>query len=122
MKFPQLFGRTPGYKRFSYEPRFYDPKAEERREREDRIRQELAREGGEPTEETTDYRSRMTGAFHSARKRSQASPKSLNSSLIRLGIFLFITLFLMAFMTWGKVALYSFLIFIPLYIYLKFKK
>ncbi len=122
MKFPQLFGKSPGYKRFSYEPRFYDQKAEERKEREDRIRQQIARESGEQSVETSDYRSRMTGAFQSARRRSQVSPQTLNSSLIRLGVFLFLTIFLMAFMTWGKVTLYSLLLFIPVYAYLKFKK
>ena len=122
MKFPQLFGKSPGYKRFSYEPRFYDQKAEERREREDRIRQQLAREAGQENVETTDYRSRMTGAFQSARRRSQVSPQTLQSSLIRLGVFLFLTLFLMAFMTWGKVTLYSLLLFIPAYAYFRFKK
>ncbi len=122
MKFASLFTKAPNYKRFSYEPRFYDQKAEERKEREDRIRQEIALERGQQSDETRDYRSRMTGAFQSARKRSQTSPATLQSSLIRLGAFLFLTLFIMAFMTWGKVALYSFLLFVPVYIYLKFRK
>jgi hypothetical protein len=122
MKFVSLFTKTPNYKRFSYEPRFYDQKAEERKEREDRIRQELAREQGELPAETADYRSRMTGAFHSARRRSQSSQDTLKSNLIRLGVLLFLTLFIMAFMTWGKAALYSLLIFVPLYLYFKFKK
>ncbi|NOT74552.1 MAG: hypothetical protein HOP08_06445 [Cyclobacteriaceae bacterium] len=121
MKIVSLFTKAPGYKRFSYEPRFYDQKAEERKEREDRIRQEIERERGQRSEETSDYRSRMTGAFHSARKRSQASKGSLNTALIRLGVLLFLTLFIMAFMTWGKAAFYSLLLFAPLYIYLKFR-
>jgi len=122
MKFVSLFTKAPNYKRFSYAPRFYDQKAEERKEREERIRQQIAVERGQQSTETSDYRSRMTGAFQSARKRSQASPSTLQSSLIRLGVFLFLTLFIMAFMTWGKVALYSFLLFVPVYIYLKFRK
>lgn len=122
MKFVSLFTKTPNYKRFSYEPRFYDQKAEERKEREDRIRQELAREQGQQNAETTDYRSRMTGAFHSARRRSQASQDTLRSNLIRLGVLLFLTLFIMAFITWGRPALYSLLVFVPVYLYFKFKK
>ncbi len=122
MKFVSLFTKAPNYKRFSYAPRFYDKKAEERKEREERIRQEIALERGQQGTETSDYRSRMSGAFQSARKRSQASPSTLQSSLIRLGVLLFLTLFIMAFMTWGKVALYSFLLFVPVYIYLKFRK
>lgn len=122
MKFVSLFTKAPNYKRFSYAPRFYDKKAEERKEREERIRQEIASQGSQQNTETSDYRSRMTGAFQSARKRSQASPSTLQSSLIRLAVLLFLTLFIMAFMTWGRVALYSFLLFVPVYIYLKFRK
>ena len=122
MKFISLFTKAPNYKRFSYEPRYYDQKAEERKEREDRIRQEIALERGQRSTETSDYRTRMSGAFHSARRRSQASPSTLQSSLIRLGVLLFLSLFIMAFLTWGKVALYGFLLFVPVYIYLKFRK
>jgi cation transport ATPase len=123
MKFISLFTKAPNYKRFSYEPRYYDAKAEERKEREDRIRREIELERGQTRhEESSDYRKRMTGAFHSARRRSQASPSTLQSSIIRLGVLLFMSLFIMAFLTWGKVALYGFLIFVPVYFYLKFKK
>ncbi len=122
MKFVSLFTKSPSYKRFSYEPRFYDAKAEERKEREDRIKQELAREQGLATAETSDYRSRMTGAFHSARRRSQTSQETLKANLIRFGVLLFLTLFIIAFLTWGKDAFYSLLVFVPVYIYFKFKK
>jgi Flp pilus assembly protein TadB len=122
MKFPSLFTKTPNYKRFSYAPRFYDQQAEERKEREDRIRQEIAREKGERSAETSDYRTRMTGAFHSARRRSQASQDTLRVNLIRLGVLLFMAVFLIAFLTWGKVTFYSLFLFVPVYIYLKFKK
>jgi Flp pilus assembly protein TadB len=123
MKFISLFTKAPNYKRFSYEPRYYDAKAEERKEREERIKRELELERGQTsTEEASDYRKRMTGAFHSARRRSQASPSTLQSSLIRFGVLLFLALFIMAFLTWGKIALYGFLLFVPVYIYLKFKK
>jgi len=122
MKFVSLFTKAPNYKKFSYEPRFYDQKAEERKEREDRIRQELAREQGLQSDETTNYRTRMTGAFHSARRRSQTTQDTLRSNLIRLGVLLFLTLFIIAFMTWGKAAMYSLLVFVPVYLYIKFKK
>lgn len=122
MKFISLFTKAPAYKRFNYAPRYYDPQAEEMKEREDRIRQELARERGEQQVAASgDYRSRITGAFQSARRRSQKAPGELNAVLLRLGILLFIVLFLIAFLQWGKVALYSFIIFIPVYIYFKLK-
>ena len=122
MKFVSLFTKAPNYKRFNYEPRFYDPQAEERKEREERIRQEIAREKGQQITEVTDYRTRMTGAFRAAKRRSQTSQSSINPTMIRLGVLLFLTLFIMAYLTWGKVALYSLFLFIPIYIYLKFKK
>ena len=40
MKFVSLFTKAPNYKRFSYAPRFYDKKAEERKEREQRLAQQ----------------------------------------------------------------------------------
>ena len=122
MKFVSLFTKAPNYKRFSYTPRYYDPVAEERKEREDRIRQEIARERGEVSIETTEYRTRMTGAFHSARKRSQSSQSTLRQNLIRFGALIFLTLFIMAFLTWGKVSFYGLLVFVPVYFYVKFKK
>ena len=121
MKIVSLFTKAPGYKRFSYEPRFYDQKAEEMKEREARIRQEIERERGIRTEENSDYRTRMTGAFSAARKRSEAPKSSLNTALIRLAVLLFLSLFIMAFLTWGTKAFYSLLIFAPIYFYLKFR-
>ncbi|HRI78174.1 MAG TPA: hypothetical protein PLR06_01460 [Cyclobacteriaceae bacterium] len=122
MKFVSLFTKAPNYKRFSYNPRFYDQKAEERKEREERIRREIEMERGELNGDAAGYRSRMTGSFQSARKRSNKSQESLRSMLIRSGVLLFLTLFIMAFLTWGRVALYSLLLFVPVYFYLKFKK
>ena len=45
MKFIQLFGKTPNYKKFAFTPRFYNPEEEERQQRESRIRKELAAAG-----------------------------------------------------------------------------
>jgi hypothetical protein len=122
MKFVSLFTKAPNYKRFSYEPRFYDAKAEERKDREERILREIEMERGQKSEIGTDYRRRMLGSFHSARKRSKASTDTLNTALIRLGVLLFLALLIMAFLEWGKVALYSFFLFLPVYIYFKFRK
>jgi hypothetical protein len=121
MKIVSLFTKAPGYKRFSYEPRFYDQRAEEMKEREARILQEIERERGLRTEEDSDYRSRMTGAFKAARKRSETPKSSMSTALIRLGVLLFLSLFIMAFLTWGTKAFYSLLIFAPIYFYFKFR-
>lgn len=124
MKFISLFTKTPNHKRFGYKPRYWDPEAEERKEREDRIRKEIERERGqtEPTEEGEDYRARIAGSFHASRRRSNKSPGELNSVLLRSGVLLFLVLFLMAFLTWGKDSLYALIVFVPIYFYFKFKK
>ena len=77
---------------------------------------------GEASESGTDYRSRVAGSFQSARKRSKKDKGELNTVLLRSGLLLFLTLLAIAFLTWGKVVLYSLLLVIPLYFYLKFRK
>jgi Flp pilus assembly protein TadB len=119
MKIPTLFGRTPKHQKFSFEPRFYDPQKEEREERERRIRAEVENEKNKPVE---GYESRIKGTFHSARKRSQATSSDLQISLIRIIILLFLVVFIVAYLQWGNKAFYGFLIFIPVYVWLKFKK
>jgi len=121
MKFLSVFTKAPSHQRFKYSPRFYDPLKEEMEEREKRIKQELEREQGiTPSDNAAGYRSRIAGSFKEARKRS--SPEdSLKSSLIRFGILLFLTIFLIAFLEFGRPALYLLLLFVPFYLYLKFK-
>lgn len=123
MKFISLFTKTPQYQRFNYTPRYYDPQKEEREEREQRIRREIERERGlQPTanDHVGDYRSRIAGSFQAARRRSKVT-KDPNVVLLRLGLLLFLTLFIMAYVTWGKPVLYSLFLFLPGYFYLKFK-
>ncbi|MFZ6000167.1 MAG: hypothetical protein ACOYW3_06625 [Bacteroidota bacterium] len=123
MKILSLFTKAPRHQRFNYTPRFYDPKKEEMKEREERIRKELERERGiEPTtSEVGDYRSRITGSFQAARRRSKQTSEP-NAVLLRLGILLFLVFFLMAFITWGKPVIYSLFLFVPVYFYMKFKQ
>jgi hypothetical protein len=122
MKFISLFTKAPQHQRFNYTPRFYDPKKEEMKEREEKIRRELEREKGSlPAGDAGDYRSRISGSFQAARRRSKTSSEP-NAVMIRLGVLLFIVFFLMAFLTWGKPAIYSLFLFVPIYFYLKFKK
>jgi hypothetical protein len=120
MKFVSLFTKAPSHQRFIYNPRFYDPKKEEMEERESRIRSELEKERG-IKEDLTHHRSRIAGSFQAARKRSKASSEP-NAAVLRSVILICLVLFLMAFITWGKVALYGLFILIPVYFYLKFKK
>ena len=120
MKFISLFTKATQYQRFSYRPRFYDAKKEEMELRESRIKKELEREsGGE--EDITQHRSRIAGSFQASRKRSKTT-SSPNTAILRSAVLLFLVLFMMAFLTWGKAALYSLILVIPVYIYMKFKK
>lgn len=118
MKFPSLFTKTPNYKRFGYTPRFYDPKEEERKEREERIRKELKLE--EKTEEEI-QRSRIAGSFKEARRLTnrQSDP---SANLLRIIILTFLAIWLIAFLQFGTITIYALLLFVPFYLYLKFKR
>lgn len=122
MKFLSLFTKAPNYQRFNYTPRFYDPQKEEMKERELRIKRDLELERGNVGEESQAYKSRIAGSFQAARRRSKTSSDTLQSNLLRFGVLLFIVLFLIAFLQWGKAAMYSFIPVVPLYLYFKFKR
>jgi cytochrome c-type biogenesis protein CcmH/NrfG len=122
MKFISIFTKAPDHKKFRFTPRYYDQQAEERKEREERIRKELERERGIESSDTGNYRARIAGSFHQSRKRSKKGKQELNAVLLRSGVLLFLTVFAMAYLTWGKDTLYSLLLFVPLYLYLKFRK
>jgi hypothetical protein len=122
MKFLSLFTKAPNYQRFNYTPRFYDPQKEEMKERELRIKRDLELERGNIGEESHAYKSRIAGSFQAARRRSKSSSDTLQSNLLRFGVLLFIVLFLIAFLQWGRVAMYSFIPVVPLYLYFRFKR
>lgn len=124
MKFPQIFTRTPNYKRFNFTPRHYDPQEEERKERESRIRAELAKEEQDASRvaEEYGYRQRIAGSFKQSKKtvNVQSDP---SASMLRLVILLVLTVGLIAYLQWGKTALYGLaLLFVPGYLYLKWRE
>ena len=125
MKIPSLFTKTPNYKRFAYNPRHYDPQEEERKEREERIRRELSIESEQKEEDDDNlhsYRSRMVGSFRSAKKTATVQ-KDPSANMLRLIILLVLAVGLIAFIEYGKVALYGVaLVIVPFYFYLKFRK
>jgi hypothetical protein len=125
MKIPGLFTKSAKHHRFEYKPRYYDPKKEEHDEREARLRKEIALEKGEIAEEAGtpyDHRSRMRGAFQTARRRSAPSNDEPNYAIIRLGILLIIALFLVGFFQWGGKVVYALFLVFPVWIYLRFFK
>jgi len=119
MKFLSLFTKAPQHQRFKYEPRYYDPVKEELEEREKRIKQELARAKGQQLDENN-YRSRIAGSFHSARKRSKGG-SGTSTAMIRLGIILFMVVFFIAYLEFGRPMLYSLFAVVPIYLYFRFK-
>lgn len=124
MKFLQIFSKTPQHKRFNFAPRFYDPQEEERKERELRIQKELEQKTVEPEKVSSEYghRERIAGSFRTAKKTAgtQSDP---SATMLRLFILLILTVGLIAFLQFGKVALYGLaFVFIPFYLYLKFRK
>ena len=124
MKFPQIFTRIPNYKKFGYTPRHYDPQEEERKERELRIQREMSGQAQQELieEDKLGYRTRISGSFKNAKKtvKPQADP---SSTMLRLIITLIITLGLLAFIEYGRIALVGVaLVIIPFYLYLKFRK
>jgi hypothetical protein len=120
MKILSLFTKAPQHQRFKYSPRYYDPFKEELKERENRIKEELARERGEQLDENK-HRSRIAGSFQAARKRSKGGP-GLSATMIRFGIILFMVVFFIAYLEFGRPALYSLFAVVPLYFYFRFKK
>ncbi len=118
MKLLSIFTKTPNHQRFNYIPRYYDPKQEERDDRENRLRRELGlvKEGEEV------HNSRIAGAFQAARRYRPEKSSERNSNLVRFGILAALTLLLIAYLTWGTSVLYVLLLIIPFYAYFKLRK
>lgn len=126
MKLPTLFNKTPNYKRFGYSPRHYDPAEEERKEREERIRRELSLGKENKDEKTEDeihgYRTRIAGSFRTAKKTATVQ-RDPSANMVRLFILMLLTVGVLAYIEYGKVALYAIaLVFVPFYLFLKFRK
>jgi Flp pilus assembly protein TadB len=119
MKFLSIFTKTPTHHKFNYVPRYYDPRAEERQERELRIKRELGLTGEQNAE---DHRSRIAGSFHAARRYRPEKNSDRTSNLLRFGILALLTLLLIAYLTWGYKVLYGLLVLVPGYILLRFRK
>lgn len=121
MKFAGLFTKTPTHKRFNYTPRHYDPREEELREREEKIKREI--EAGlrkDNDEELELHRSRIKGSFQHSRKRS-VQKEGPSAAILRTLITLFIVIELWAYLQFGNKALYGLLLVVPFYLFLKLK-
>lgn len=86
------FFHIPKTKKFSITPRYYDPEAEERVDRENRIRSELGMPvTGEPRDSSKPYRPNLRGQFrkamsHDSKTTLEARRKSNHRLLIIMAI------------------------------------
>ncbi|NJM24175.1 MAG: hypothetical protein HC859_00090 [Bacteroidia bacterium] len=128
MKFVSLFNKIPKHKRFSYEPRFYDEREDEMREREKRIRAEISvereREANASLHDGTQvdpgYRTRIAGSFKSAR-RTASRQSDPSAALMRLVILLVLTVLIIGYLQFGPVAAYGLFLIVPVYLFMKFR-
>lgn len=117
-KIPTLFNKIPKHKRFNYAPRHYDPMEEERREREERIRQELQLKESETVADDS-YRIRISGSFRTSRK-TQGRQLDPSANMLRLIIITLLVGWFFAYLQYGNIAMYGLLLIIPLYLWIKF--
>lgn len=113
MKFPS-FTRLPKYKRFHYEPRYYDPIKEDIEHRTARIRKEL----GITEDQISEKPSPIRGAFTKQKRPSYDKGTGMLQFLIMIilaGLFA-------GYFFYGNDILYVFFIFVPVYIYFRAKK
>ncbi len=113
MKFPTLT-RLPQYKRFNFEPRYYDPVKEDIQERTSRIKQEVSQlaEG----QQHNIYHSNIAGSFS---KRSNYTKKT---STLQLVIFIFLIFLFGGYLWYGNYVFFIFLLIIPVYFYFRLKR
>lgn len=117
MKFISIFTKTPQHKRFNYTPMYYNPKEEERKEREERIKKELNPDV-QPEEK---HKSRIAGSFQEARKKYKRNTTSPNVALMRTLILLLIVLLLIGYLQFGSVVAYGLVVLVPLWFFIKLK-
>jgi hypothetical protein len=100
----------PKYKRFNFEPRYYDPIKEDIQNRTERIKGEL-----KITSNST-HREHLKAAFsHRAKREKSSDFMQLLLIIILLGTF-------GGWLLYGNVVLYAFIVVFPLYIFLRTRK
>nr|WKN38755.1 hypothetical protein K4G66_08565 [Tunicatimonas sp. TK19036] len=111
MRIPSLT-RLPNYRKFSFEPRYYDPVKEDIEERTSRIKQEL-RQHSSPS-------SGLSSGFHGAFARRASATRSSNmlQAIIMAALFIFI----FGYLYFGNDIFYILLLVVPIYVYFRFKQ
>ncbi len=99
-------------------PRHYNPMEEERKAREERIRSELDASNSEAVADSG-YRTRIAGSFRIA-KKTQGRQFDPSANMLRLIIITIIVVWLIAYLQYGKDALYLLLLIVPVYVWVRF--
>lgn len=118
MKVPSLL-RIPKHQKFHIQPRYYDPVKEEIEQRISNIKKEME---GENNEDSTQYRSRMRGAF--VRQKSYRGGYKIGQKIgaSQFLMILVVTGGFVGYLFYGNIALYSMGAVIALYYYLRRSK
>jgi len=111
MKIPTLT-RLPSHRKFSFDPRYYDPIKEDIEERTSRIEQELRQR----TSVATAYSSGINGAF--ARRASYNKSSNMLQGVIMIALFMFI----FGYLYFGNGVFYVLWLVFPIYGYFRFKQ
>jgi hypothetical protein len=116
--FKGFFFKTARHQKFHLEPRYYDPVKEDIENRTSRIKAEMGMSDGEMD---PGYRSQIQGSF---RKNMKHTPSQTGGqeTMLRLIIFIVLVMTCAGFIYIGTEIFYLFLLFVPFYIYKRFKR
>lgn len=117
MNFKFRIFKTPSYQRFRVEPRYYDPVKEDIEIRTSRIKAEL---GINEREVDAGYRSQISGSFRKNMKHGK--DRVDQTAMLRLIILVVLVMFVGGFVYIGPEIFYIAFLYVPFYLYRKFKK
>lgn len=114
---PSLF-RKPVHQRFRVEPRYYDPVKEDIENRTSRIKAELGLTDKDDLD--AGYRSQISGSFRKNMKHATGNGID-QTSVLRLIILVILIAMIGGYVYIGTEIFYVFLLYIPFYLWKKFK-
>ena len=118
MLFKSGFFKTASYQRFKIVPRYYDPVKEDIEQRTERIKAEM---GLSEKQIDIGYRSQIAGSF---KKNSKHAPKQGGDSVaaIRLIIMFVLVMLMGGFIYIGPDIFYLLLMYVPFYLWKRFRR
>lgn len=118
MKLPGLF-RKPRYQRFHVEPRYYDPIKEDIDNRTRRIKSELGMSDNDDLD--AGYRSQISGSFRKNMKHATGGGAD-QTVVLRLIIMVILVFMVAGYVYVGMEVFYLLLLYVPFYLWRRFKK